>query len=946
MISMPVRLADKLGSEGTLRAAVDLTLSDFIPWMASSGMPFFPEYTDHGPGHVEGVVLTASSLVSDDAWEHVSSPDAAVLVIAAVLHDCAMHLTEDAFTQLIGGTWGGDPVEPDDAPWPAVWEEFLQRATRFDGRKLTQVFGDAEPVQRPPLDPEKMTRRDRRVIGEFLREQHGRLAHEIAILGVPAPGAEPLSLPDLPPDLPHLIGLVARSHGEPLRTSLGRLQRMETGNLRECRKVHAVFLMTLLRVADYLQMEAERAPTQTLKVRRLRSPISRGEWKAHHAITDIRHTHADPEAVEIEAEPVDAQTYFRIKEWLEGVQTELDTSWAVLGEVYGRYPPLDKLGMVVRRVRSNLDDEAGAGSGLPFHPVRASFQAAGSDLLKLLIEPLYEGERELGVRELVQNSVDAVRELQAYTADSPGLAEVGTAQLVGDVVVSFETRDDGSCWVTVADSGIGMTPEIVRDYFLKAGASFRRSDIWRHRFEEPAGEPKIVRSGYFGIGILAAFLLGDRAEVTTRHVDLPEDHGVDFVASLDTGLVELRKCTRPVGTSISVRTTAAVLEDILDSPHGTDFYCLDDVSVVRLDKREGTVRFQQAHTVPLGQEDLPTGWHRAWSPDFDDIVWTYSEAPYLVCNGMIVRRHTSPRYHLSESFSMPNVAVFDRRSRLPLNLRRTGLTTDEYPFHDVLEESVARALCAFALSTAPRQHIREADHFATSYRQSYVGSNASLGGLCLLPWACTGDGVCATGRWVVESADVESLLLVVEPYNKHWPFLAYLPEAMPHLVFVASQSFGLFDRSLGAPDAIAVFQSWLAVRRGVRGLRVFAPEDDLFGPQGAVRMLVPGSRTERLAGDHWTITSGDFSPGSVDIEASVARMLEELGEDAARTILIEATMDPPYQGAGDSRLARVWGEVFGGVFIPFEEGMRRRVFEGAVRELGPDLVPWGDERTE
>ena len=62
--------------------------------------------------------------------------------------------------------------------------------------------------------------------------------------------------------------------------------------------------------------------------------------------------------------------------------------------------------------------------------------------------------------------------------------------------------------------GIGMTSSVVLEYFLRAGASFRRSDAWRQQHELAPGESRILRSGRFGVGALAAFLLGDEIEVS------------------------------------------------------------------------------------------------------------------------------------------------------------------------------------------------------------------------------------------------------------------------------------------------------------------------------------------------------------------------------------------------------------------------------------------------
>ena len=76
--------------------------------------------------------------------------------------------------------------------------------------------------------------------------------------------------------------------------------------------------------------------------------------------------------------------------------------------------------------------------------------------------------------------------------------------------------------ISVLDNGTGMTADIIINYFLISGASFRNSEIWEKNYIRN-GESVIARSGKFGIGVLSAFLLGNYVEVTTRH--LSEDLG-------------------------------------------------------------------------------------------------------------------------------------------------------------------------------------------------------------------------------------------------------------------------------------------------------------------------------------------------------------------------------------------------------------------------------------
>jgi molecular chaperone HtpG len=99
-----------------------------------------------------------------------------------------------------------------------------------------------------------------------------------------------------------------------------------------------------------------------------------------------------------------------VKDWLRGIQQELDQSWAVLGEVYGRYGCLRDFGLTIRRIRSNLDDEQGFATSVDYVPELMRLMVSKGELLALLLEPLYGQRPEVGIRELVQNAVDAVRE--------------------------------------------------------------------------------------------------------------------------------------------------------------------------------------------------------------------------------------------------------------------------------------------------------------------------------------------------------------------------------------------------------------------------------------------------------------------------------------------------------------------------------------------------------
>lgn len=224
MIKIPELFQQKLADSSVLKAAVSNSFTQFEPWLASSGMPFFPGFTDHGPRHISDVLDTAASLISDESQNLITAEDVAVLCIAILLHDCAMHLTQDGFRALIEDSNQPIVLSFGDRPWSQVWQDFTAEARRFGQDKLLAIFGDDEPLITEEIDYDNLSERDCLLIGEFVRRHHTRLAHEIAIKGVPSLSATKLELVGFDMDLKDIAGLVARSHGMSIRNTFSYLK--------------------------------------------------------------------------------------------------------------------------------------------------------------------------------------------------------------------------------------------------------------------------------------------------------------------------------------------------------------------------------------------------------------------------------------------------------------------------------------------------------------------------------------------------------------------------------------------------------------------------------------------------------------------------------------------------------------------------------------------------
>ena len=212
MITIPHRLKQILEKDQLLFGETNATVGAFTPWFHDNKLIFFPEYTDHGTNHFQEVLNTASSIITDESWNLLSPQDATAIIISVLLHDCAMHISEDGFYSLINDKYPclNSRYDSQEISWREKWLSYLAEARRWDGKKLKLIFGDMTPIREIPLDKNDLTRRDRLLIGEFLRREHANLAHSIALIGVPPLEFNPLKLHlsdnklcdfDLPPRL-------------------------------------------------------------------------------------------------------------------------------------------------------------------------------------------------------------------------------------------------------------------------------------------------------------------------------------------------------------------------------------------------------------------------------------------------------------------------------------------------------------------------------------------------------------------------------------------------------------------------------------------------------------------------------------------------------------------------------------------------------------------------
>ncbi|HEV7773843.1 MAG TPA: ATP-binding protein [Conexibacter sp.] len=722
-----------------LKAADDL--------LADNKTPFFPAYTDHGLDHVQRVLNAAVELIPSGVWKTklLGPADAAVLACAAALHDLALHVREAGFTSLVTGdprfgpvAWFDTPqgVRQPDLPWPELWRAFRKEARHLSPSQLDRLLGprhDRIPgiAYDDELDPATWTEADRLLVGELLRRHHARLAHEIAHGGFPGVPHDVFPvLVDEMPELGDAIGVVARSHTEDLRCAIAYVRHLHGGAKRPA-GARLPYLMGLLRIADYFQLQSDRAPALLLHLKAPQSPQSVAEWSRHQAIADVSLEHDDPGAIYLVAGRVPSVgLYLQLEQLFADLQHEMDTTTAVLAETYAD-PRTLGLRLSRQRVTTNLLD-AGFRARLPFVPRHARPRSA-EDLFRLVVGDLYGDNPDVAVRELVQNAVDAVRERRRWEQRHGRTAARASLDLeTADVLVELRELEHGPV-LRVVDRGVGMTPDTAIDFFMTAGASYTPRAL-----EAAAGQPESsirwMKAGRFGIGVFAAFLLGDQVHVTTRHAGAPL--GVRFAYRIGDDQVQLNWVDCPVGTEVTIPFDVSCLpERWFEDNHDRGiarlqrmleriarYYVLQDPVVhYRAIERTGHEEVSDGEAdVPARDRNLPDEWRAVPDPaPFDALLWRLpadgdrTRSGRISHNGIVIaepdRLSNPPTYAWASDegatlLERPELAVFDSRHQLAFPLTRYRLSSPTLPCEPALQRSIAADIVAQGLARGPSRH--------------------------------------------------------------------------------------------------------------------------------------------------------------------------------------------------------------------------------------------------
>lgn len=491
------------------------TLAQMLSHIRSSG--HFVEYTQHDISHVDGMLGLLDILIPEQVAHEVMTPaDWLMLVLSIYFHDLGMLVTRKEFERRESdsgyrsfrdtadlseyGEVSGEELEK------ALYQNYVRKhhGDRIH-RWIMEAGNSGDTDENPVL----------KLLGQLLGSLDGRFREDLAC--------------------------ICRSHQEPLARRIDEYKTQQPYEQNSRSEVNMLYIAVLLRTADLLHVNSERAPLVDYLVISPQNPYSRREWVQQRSVQQIRpkkeknregicDPHIEQHRFEVVATFDDENAYSHFMDYLRYAEKELKECYDLCRDSAHRHNnryvfPWDGI------CRDSITTRG-------FNARKLMFEIDKKNILNLLIGHTLYSHANVVLRELTQNAIDACRLMGEYRK--------GGLRYTPKVRIEW---DPAERILTISDNGTGMNEQIILDYLLKVGSSRYQTAEFR---EKHASFHSISR---FGIGLLTCFMISDEIEITTRWHEEPKAHRLKI---------------RNVDGEYLLRNDASS-ETILDREHGSTF---------------------------------------------------------------------------------------------------------------------------------------------------------------------------------------------------------------------------------------------------------------------------------------------------------------------------------------------------------------------------------------
>jgi len=256
-----------------------------------------------------------------------------------------------------------------------------------------------------------------------------------------------------------------------------------------------------LRLIDLFHITDDRTPYALWRFVSPSNKRSKEEWKKHRALHAITVVDFSPgRAIRVQGFTDDEGVWAELQDLRKYCEDQVKQTLDLCARHIPGHYGLDFI---------NLEWSVTTGTLQPFD---FSFSFERGAMFRILSDDIYDGDKNVFIRELLQNSIDAIRtrtKRHDQRKKSNNRRKRSESTFDSTVYFTANHQDNGDVHITCRDYGIGMDEHVIRNFFTVAGVSYYRSKEFsrQHLNFEPVSQ--------FGIGILSCFMVSDSLEVKT-----------------------------------------------------------------------------------------------------------------------------------------------------------------------------------------------------------------------------------------------------------------------------------------------------------------------------------------------------------------------------------------------------------------------------------------------
>jgi hypothetical protein len=249
-----------------------------------------------------------------------------------------------------------------------------------------------------------------------------------------------------------------------------------------------------VRLIDLLDLTEDRTPYVIWKYVSPQNQYSKMEWNKHRALYSIACSpYQEGRTIKIDGSTDDHEVYAALNDLMDWCNSQFKSCNDLLAEMNS---PNHKLN--IYHIDWNI-------SAKGFNPINIRFEFDRSRMFQILGEEIYNDDPYVFLRELLQNSIDAIMTRAEWLKQKHIPVDISSFGSIKVEVVSDETQ----IIITWQDNGIGMNEYIIRNYLSVAGKSYYSSNDFK------LTGIKIDPISKFGIGLLSCSTVSNYIEILT-----------------------------------------------------------------------------------------------------------------------------------------------------------------------------------------------------------------------------------------------------------------------------------------------------------------------------------------------------------------------------------------------------------------------------------------------